>query len=197
MAWEGVLSAYDDSNAKLAQCLAAMAQGDKKAFETLYGLTAPKLNAIILSMVKDEALTFDILQQAYFAIWRNAESFDINKGKAFTWMLVITRNKALDVMRKRKRFTTTEQLPETLEDESMQSDQSTQSLLLRRLITPHLQALSANMRDAVLLSAIYGLTSKEIGVKIGVPTNTAKSWVRRGLAKLKKDLGVEDIKTLL
>ncbi|RKQ69651.1 RNA polymerase sigma-70 factor (ECF subfamily) [Litorimonas taeanensis] len=191
------MSAFDISNAKLAKCLHSMSQGDRKAFEELYKITAPKLNAIILSMIKDEALTFDILQQAYLSVWRNAGSFDPKKGKAFTWILVITRNKALDLMRKRKRFSTTEQLSETLEDEKMQSDMSAKRLLLRRLIAPHLQALTANTRDAVVLSAVYGLTSKEIGVKIGVPTNTAKSWVRRGLSKLKKDLGVEDIKTLL
>lgn len=89
-------------NQKLAIYLSATAAGDSQAFEALYKLTSSKLNAIVLGMIRDEALTFDILQQAYVAIWKNAGKFDAGKGKPFTWMLVITRNKALDMIRKRK-----------------------------------------------------------------------------------------------
>ena len=187
----------DQLNAVLAEKLARSAAGDELAFKSIYELTAPKLNAIVNAMIKDEALTHDILQQSYTAIWKNAKTFNPNKGKAFTWILVITRRKALDMLRMRRKFTFTEELNENLADETMQSDKGAKSLLLRRIVMPHLASLSHNTREAVLLNVIYGLTSREIGEKFGVPTHTAKSWVRRGLQKLKSEIEVDDIYSLL
>ena len=197
--WEGsiITRICEDLNSRLAESLRATALGDKKAFETVYTLTAPKLNAIIKGMVKDEALTYDILQHAYVAVWQNAGKFDPNKGKAFTWILVITRRKALDMIRSRKRFSGSQEICENLPDEHMQSDTGASALLLRRILEPHLSALSQNSRDAVVLSTIYGMSSREIGEKFGVPTHTAKSWVRRGLQKLKSEIDVDDLYSIL
>jgi len=177
--------------------LLATATGDRAAFEALYRATSGKLYAIILTMIRDDALTQDILQQAYLAIWTRADSFDPAKGKAFTWMLVITRNKALDTLRKRARVSTTEQLEDTLPDEHARSDRAAETLLLRRLVEPHLETLSEQMQRAVIQSAVYGMTSREIGERAGVSTNTAKSWVRRGLAKLRSELGNQTFDTMV
>ena len=187
----------DMLNEQLAFSLAATAAGDKTAFKTIYSLTAPKLNSIIRGMIKDEALTHDILQQAYISIWKNAGTFDPEKGKAFTWILVISRRKALDMIRSRRRLNVSEELCEHLPDEKMQSDLSAKALLLRRMITPHMNALPDNSREAIVLSTIYGMSSREIGEKFGVPTHTAKSWVRRGLKKLKSEIDIEDLDAVL
>ena len=184
-------------NRVLAQSLAATAAGDKEAFKTVYALTAPKLNSIIRGMIKDEALTHDILQQAYVSIWKSAGKFDVEKGKAFTWILVITRRKALDMIRSRRKFSVSEELCEGIADEHMQSDLGAKSLLLRRIFEPHLATLSKNSREAVILSTIYGMTSREIGERFGVPTHTAKSWVRRGLQKLKSEIDIDELQTIL
>jgi RNA polymerase sigma-70 factor (ECF subfamily) len=191
------MNEHEDLNRALAESLAATTEGDKTAFETVYRLTAPKLTAIIRGMIKDEALTHDILQQAYVSIWKNAGKFDPQKGKAFTWMLVITRRKALDMIRSRKRFSLSEELCETLADENMQSDAGAKALLLRRIIDPHLANLSKNSREAIVLSIVYGLSSREIGERFGVPTHTAKSWVRRGLQKLKANIDVDDLYAII
>ena len=187
----------DMLNEQLAFSLAATAAGDKTAFKTIYSLTAPKLNSIIRGMIKDEALTHDILQQAYISIWKKAGTFDPEKGKAFTWILVISRRKALDMIRSRRRLNVSEELCEHLPDEKMQSDLSAKALLLRRMITPHMNALPDNSREAIVLSTIYGMSSREIGEKFGVPTHTAKSWVRRGLKKLKSEIDIEDLDAVL
>ncbi len=191
------MTRQDELNEALSNSLAATASGDKSAFKTVYVLTAPKLNAIINAMIKDEALTHDILQQAYISIWKNAGKFDPKKGKAFTWILVITRRKALDMIRSRRKFSISEELCESLADDQMQSDFGAKSLLLRRIVAPHLASLSDNSREAVLLHVIYGMSSREIGEKFGVPTHTAKSWIRRGLQKLKAEIEVDDLHAIL
>jgi len=191
------MSKYRKQNETLAISLAATAEGDKKAFETVYTLTAPKLNSIIKGMLQDEALTHDILQQAYVAIWKNAGKFDPEKGNAFTWILVISRRKALDMIRARKRHSVSEEICENIADQHMQSDTGASSLLLRRILAPHLAALPRATREAILLSTIYGLSSREIGEKLGVPTNTVKSRIHRGLQKLKSEINVDDLHSIL
>jgi RNA polymerase sigma-70 factor (ECF subfamily) len=184
-------------NEILAESLFEIAAGNKKTFKHIYELTAPKLSAIIKAMTKDESLTQDILQQAYISIWKNAGKFDPKKGKAFTWILVITRRKALDMIRSRRKFSFSEELSETLPDETMQSDLTAKSMLHRRILLPHLSSLSQNAREAILLNVVFGMSSREIGEQFGVPTHTAKSWVRRGLQKIKSEINVENIHTIL
>ena len=186
-----------DEEKLLASLLVKTAGGDRLAFERLYVLTVPKLTAIIRPMVRDEADVFDILQQSYLAIWQKAGSFDPAKGKAFTWMLVVSRNKALDLIRKRSRRGQTVELSETLPDETQNSEGQAASSLLRRLLLPHLTSLPAPKREAVILSVVYGMSSREIGERVGVPTNTAKSWVRRGLARLREGIDAETVEALI
>lgn len=188
---------FSAQNAELAKLLSQCALNDRDAFRRLYALTAPKLTAITLGMVKDEQLTFDILQQSYLTIWEKAESFDVQKGKAFTWMLVVTRNKSLDCLRKLKRQGYTEELTDIYEDESAHADDSTRDWMLRRLISPYLDKLSPQTTQAIILSAVHGLSSREIGERLNVPTNTAKSWIRRGLEKLRADMDIDDIAELI
>lgn len=175
----------------------ASANGDKNAFEKLYTLTAPKLNAIVLGMVQDEQLTLDILQKSYVSIWKNAGTYSPEKGKAFTWMLVITRNRAIDFLRQKKRRMTVEILDDQIIDEKAQSDARAKSMLLRRLLAPHLNNLSPNVRTAIILYTHKGMNSREIGEKMNTSTNTVKSWLRRGLAKLHDDISIETLDEIL
>ena len=188
---------YADMNLELAGYLRLASEGDKRAFEKLYGLTAPKLNAIVLGMVRDPHLTHDILQRAYISIWKNAGSFDPAKGKAFTWMLVVTRNRAIDALRQKKRQMPTEMLPETLEDEDMHSDVGAKSWMLRRMLAPHLETLNPDVRKAIILYTVQGMNSREIGEHMNVSTNTVKSWLRRGLAKLQNDIDIDTLDEIL
>ena len=118
--------------------------------------------------------------------------YDPAKGKPFTWMLVITRNRALDKLRKRTRDRETQTLSgdliETLQDDSRNPHEDMQGLMLRDLLVPYLSDLKPEVAKAILLSTIDGMSAREIGEELGVPTNTVKSWIRRGLKSIRKDL---------
>ncbi|MGJ8558722.1 MAG: sigma-70 family RNA polymerase sigma factor [Litorimonas sp.] len=187
---------YTALNAQLADRLLDCAKGDRAAFTEIYTLTSGKFTAILMNMVRDEAACADIMQKAYLSIWKNADRYDPAKGKAFTWMLVIMRNRALDALRARSRYRETETLSgaiiETIEAEGLSPLDETQAWMIRRLLAPHLSKLAPNVARAVQLSTIEGLTAREIGETLGVPTNTAKSWVRRGLQRIRKELEQSD-----
>lgn len=173
------------------------AAGDKLAFTAIYKATSQKFYAIILKMVKNPDLTHDILQKAYLSIWRNAGSFDPIKGKAFTWMLVIMRNRAIDVLREKSRLVYTDCLDETIEDEGPKADHSTRSLLLRRKLVPHMRDLPEHVSKAISMNVIYGYSMREIADHLNVPVNTTKSWIRRGLKTLRESMDAESFDALM
>src|ERR1700732_978610 len=91
-----VHSVLFESNADLCGLLDAVASGDRKAFRTLYDISAPILLAICVRLLRDRDLARDVLQEAMTRIWRKAHLFDASKGNAMTWMVVLTRNCALN-----------------------------------------------------------------------------------------------------
>ncbi|GLQ22549.1 RNA polymerase sigma factor [Algimonas ampicilliniresistens] len=183
---------YTALNAELAAHLSDCAAGNRNAFAEIYRLTSGKFTAILMGMIHDEATCADIMQKAYVSIWTNAYRYDPVKGKAFTWMLVIMRNRALDALRARSRYRETVTLSgpiiERLEDDGPSPAESTKAWMISRLLAPHLAQLAPDVAEAVKLSTVDGMSAREIGESLGVPTNTAKSWVRRGLQRMRKDI---------
>ena len=187
----------DVADAQLSAALIRCGEGDSQAFKTVYTLTAPKLTAIIDNMVGNPHQTKDILQNAYLSIWKNAASYDPARGRPFTWMLVITRNRAIDLLRKQTRRKEEEPVGSAMVDsKTPRPDMATKRRMLREQLAPALQKLPTHVRDAILMHVVDDYTTAEIGVYFDVPTNTAKSWVRRGLRKLRKTVRPELLSTL-
>lgn len=180
---------YDATNRLLARALERCAAGDKAAFKTIYELTAAKFTAIVRAKVNCTETTHDILQRAYTSIWLNAAKYDPSKAKPFTWMLVIMRNRAVDTLRERKRAGDHTELDEDIEDEiSLTPDQLARLQQAGALLTSALAELPGPMAQAVLMHITEGYTCKEIGERLGAPPNTVKSWIRRGLERLREKI---------
>jgi RNA polymerase sigma-70 factor, ECF subfamily len=86
---------------ELGILLAKAAKGDQAAFETFYDATVGYAQALARRMLNASDLE-DVLADAYFQVWRTAGSFDIQRGSAVTWLLLIVRSRALDWLRKPK-----------------------------------------------------------------------------------------------
>ena len=74
---------------------------DVKAFEKLYQLYKESISGIIFNIVRDKELTEEILQDVFIKAWNNADSYSSKKGRFFTWLLNIARNRAIDTLRSR------------------------------------------------------------------------------------------------
>ncbi|HKK37902.1 MAG TPA: sigma-70 family RNA polymerase sigma factor, partial [Cryomorphaceae bacterium] len=75
-------------------------EGDVKAMNLLYDNYSDALYGIILRMVGDEAIASDVLQESFVKIWKNSLSYDPAKGRLFTWLVRIVKNKSIDAIRK-------------------------------------------------------------------------------------------------
>src|SRR5687767_2820729 len=81
------------------QLIALLKQKDERAFGYLYDHYSGALYNIVLQILNDGELSNDVLQEVFVNIWRKIESYDPAKGRLFTWMLNITRNASIDVLR--------------------------------------------------------------------------------------------------
>lgn len=124
-------------------------------------------------------------------VWRHAGAFDASIATPMTWLINIVRNKAIDLQRSRKteRAATTATLDEealaVLADEAQQPQQLLESSLLRLQVDDCMATLNASQRQALALAYYRGLAHADIAEALDAPVSTVKSWVRRGLDRLR------------
>lgn len=185
------VSAGGDSVAPL---LLAVARGDRNAFLQLYRRTAPRLLPIALRLLRDRARAEDALQDAFLAIWCQAREFDPARGAAMSWMNAIVRNRCLDRLRVPVRelpnFHSEEHDPvEQWPDPGRGPEQWREAREDVAAVRAAIERLPGHYRQALMLAYGHGCAHAELATLLQVPVGTAKSWVRRGLAELRRNFG--------
>lgn len=178
---------------ELTLWLQATAAGDQQAFQKLYDATSPQLYALLLRILTDTDWAQDALQDAYVKIWQKADTYTADRGAPLTWLLSIARYRALDALRHRRPEFTMPEDPNLaaalLEDEvapgPAEQNQTLQSL---EAVQTCLATLSSEQRQSVLLAYYEGLTHPELAERMDAPMGSVKSWIRRGLARLRQCL---------
>ncbi len=169
----------------LVDLLEKAAANDRASLKTLYECTSAKLYGICLRLLRDEAEAQEVLQEVYLTVWRNAGSYDSSRASPITWLATLARNRSIDRLRERRVPTedlgaaadipdggpSSFQLLETAEDASR----------LRRC----LEELESRARNAIRAAFFDGATYSELAKREGVPLPTMKSWIRRGLIRLR------------
>lgn len=175
--------------AHLVQWLAAAGSGDTQALRNLYDATSAKLFGVIVRILVDRQDAEDVLQEVYVTVWRKAAEFDPLRASPITWMVTIARNRAIDRFRARgSRPTTGLEAAAEIADAAPGADM----LLAASQDAVRLSAALATLdpRHASVIRAAYfeGLSYDALAAREGVPVGTLKSWVRRGLIRMKSDL---------
>lgn len=175
---------------ELVWLLALVAKGDQAAFERLYAATRAKLYGVVLRILRRADLADEVMQDTYLKIWRNAGEFDPLIATPITWMVAIARNRALDLVRK-KRETSIEDEPSAMEAPSEDAhplDRQEMTDELRRLLAC-LGDLEAERRRLILLAYYGGWSREQLAAKFEAPVNTVKTWLRRSLIQIRECLG--------
>lgn len=183
----------NEANSRLIRDLEHAGAGDRAAFQRVYRNTSPKLFGICLSVVRDRAIAEDVLQDVFVKVWNQANRFERGKASPITWLCVIARNSAIDRRRSLDRIpaSSAEMLP-FLADESSRVDQQIEGAEDRAQIFACLEGLDENQRRSITAAFYDGVTYLELATRWDMPLGTVKSWVRRGLARLKKCLDEHD-----
>jgi len=173
--------------------IASIAQGDKRALQTLYGRHNVRVYRFALRFLNDEALAEDLVSEVFFDVWRQAERFEA-RSKVSTWLLAMARNKALSVLRRRSTEELDEEVAEFIEDPSDNPEVSMQKKQQTSLLQECLTQLSPAHREIVDLVYYHGKTIDEVVEIIGVPVNTVKTrmfYARKRIGELISAKGLD------
>lgn len=170
---------------ELVPLMHAVAAGDRKALADLYGRTSGKLYGICIRLLGSEPEAEDVLQDVYLTVWNKAESFDRDKASPITWLAVLARNKAIDRLRRKALPTTTmDEAPNLVDNAPSALDVLERDEDQRRLVGC-LDELDEQQRASIRSAFLDGASYPQLAEREQVPLGTMKSWIRRGLLRLR------------
>lgn len=163
-----------------------MKAGDQKALAELYDRYSPVVYAVALRVLGDTGGAEDVLQEVFLQLWRNPSAFDAARGSLGAWLAVITRNRAIDSLRKRKPETDIEDvIVSVAPDLAGEADRSRAASKIREVLS----AMPGAQRSALEMAYFEGMSHSEIAGKTGEPLGTIKTRIRAGLMALRKAFG--------
>jgi len=153
-----------------------------------------RVRGVAMNLLGDRGLAEDVAQEAFVRAWRHAAAYDPERGSVAAWLLRITRNLAIDTLRRRRpqpldpemvAVLTPASPATTAEDAAVVSDLAAQTRAALACLPP-------KQAKAVWLAAFYGHTARQIAVSEDIPLGTAKSRIRQGLRSLRVQLTAPD-----
>jgi RNA polymerase sigma-70 factor (ECF subfamily) len=161
----------------------AMKSGDQSAVAELYDRYSSLVYAVALRILGDTGAAEDVLQEVFLQLWRNPGAFDSARGSLGGWLAVIARNRAIDMLRRRKPVTDIEDVVLSVAPDLVaEADRSRAAEKVRGV----LGAMPALQRGALEMAYFEGLSHSEIATKTGEPLGTIKTRIRAGLIALRK-----------
>lgn len=186
------VSAADAGRMRLVAALSDVARQDRTALRQVYEMTSAKLFGICLRISNDRGAAEDILQDVYVKVWNRAGRFDADRASPITWLCAIARNTAIDWQRSAGRVATApEDAAYAVADDRMRADEYIEQDQQSAQIHHCLSELEEKQGLAIRAAFFDGLTYADLAARMDVPLGTMKSWVRRGLQRLKLCLGDE------
>jgi RNA polymerase sigma-70 factor (ECF subfamily) len=167
-----------------------MRGGDESALATLYDRWCDRVNSLAVHLLRDVRDAEDIVEETFWQAWRGAARYDAARGTVGAWLLTITRSRALDRIRARRRRpedTTLDDVPEAAAPGENAAD-AVVADETGRLVRAAMAELPAEQRQALELAYFSGLSQSEIANKTGQPLGTIKTRMRLAMNKLRERL---------
>ena len=175
-----------------ADLLRAFARKEQQAADELYRRFAPRVFGLGMVMLGNAAQAEDLVQDTFVKVWRKADSFDANRGSLDTWVLLVARSLAIDLIR--RRVLETRILASQQEPTEVSPAAGPEELAETRDLTDRarqaMNSLSPGQRAALELAYFQGKTSTEVAELEGIPVGTAKTRIRTALVRLREALEV-------
>ena len=176
-----------------AQHILDIGAGYEGGLEAVYDRYAHRIYSLAMSVLKDEGMAEDAVQEVFANIWRKAASYRPEMSAPGTWIMSVAHHKIVDIYRSRRRTAdrTTEPEPETLlriPDHAPSVEQQAERNFDARLVRAALLELPEEQSRPLYLSAWHGYSQSEIANMLDVPLGTVKTRMRLGMQKLKAAL---------
>lgn len=192
---EGRISKQRALMSEEADCLARIArERDERAFSRLYDLQSPLLFGLACRILARRDEAEEVLQEIMLKVWREASRYDPARGSARAWLVMMTRSRCLDRLRRRSTAMRRESpAGESLDytpDDSLMAVEEMSRAEERVAVRQALDSLPEAQRSALEAAFFEGLTHAEISAQTGEPLGTVKTRIRLGMMKLAETLKV-------
>jgi len=176
------------------ELVAQVAKGNRHAFSQLYDLSHSLLFTLAKKILVETDETAELLQEVYIEIWQKAHKYDPDRGAPLSWMVTLTRSRAIDRIRSKGwKF---HRLTQTLDDQVVvqklagSSDplESVETNELKVKVGEALRLLPKEQCRALELSYYEGLSHSEIAACLNEPVGTIKTRIRLAVMKLREAL---------
>jgi RNA polymerase sigma-70 factor (ECF subfamily) len=171
-----------------ADLVAALADGDRAALGELYARHAPWLVLRLSRRCADPTVVDEVVQDTFVAVWKGAQRFR-GEGEVAAWVWGIGIRRLLDALRRRSQV---ELVLTMAGEEALGVAESAEERVLLGVqygeLGPALDRLSPELRAVVQATVLDGLTSREAGRLLGIPSGTVKTRMMRAKAQLREAL---------
>lgn len=176
----------DARRARLSDALVKTGRGDRAAFEIVYQQCSAKLFGVCLRIFPDRQEAEEALQDAFLTIWSKAATYQSGRASPISWLVTVTRNRAIDRLRARGKaglanIDEAANVPDPAPLAEEQLMASADNAALHGCIN------GLDNRDAHFIRGAFlgGATYADLAEKEGEPLGTVKSRIRRALIKLR------------
>lgn len=176
-----------------------IAQGDQAALSDLYERFAGLLVALARRVLNNDQDAEEILQEVFLQVWNQAGRYDPSRSSVSTWLVLITRSRAIDRLRSRQvKDRTLQHLKQENPDHhtSPEGPSSVLWIQRRQRLRREMHDLPPEQRQILQLAFFQGMTQSEIAGATGIPLGTVKTRTLLAMKKLRKALA-EDVQELL
>ncbi|HWB33136.1 MAG TPA: sigma-70 family RNA polymerase sigma factor [Acidobacteriaceae bacterium] len=163
--------------------LARVQAGEEGAMASLYDRYSRLIYSVALRVLRDAASAEDVMQEVLMQVWRSPAGFASARGSLGGWLAVVARNRAIDLLRRRRPTDSVDDVP--LASSFNLADEAERSSLMQRARGVILE-LPRDQRKALEMAFFDGLTHNEIAELTGTPLGTVKTRIRSALLSLRK-----------
>ncbi|HEX4028989.1 MAG TPA: sigma-70 family RNA polymerase sigma factor [Terracidiphilus sp.] len=156
---------------------------NQAAMAALFDRYGGMVYSVALRVLKDSGNAEDVMQEVFFQVWQNPQTFVARRGTLGAWLLVVTRNRAVDVLRRRKPSDSVDEVVlAAKENVAVEAEQRT----LMEKVRTALNKLSIEQQQSIELAYFEGLSHSEIAAQTGEPLGTVKTRIRSALISVRR-----------
>ena len=156
---------------------------DPKAMADVFDRYGSMVYSVALRILKDPGQAEDVMQEIFFQVWQNPNTFVQGRGSLGAWLAVVTRNRAIDFLRRRKPTDSVDEV--ILTSKTNLASEIERNMMMER-VRELLKSLPSEQQKSVELSFFEGLSHAEIAAKTGDPLGTVKTRIRLALISIRK-----------
>ena len=157
--------------------------GDQAAMGKIFDRYGRAVYSVALRILKDTGHAEDVMQEVFFQVWRNSDSFVQGRGSLGAWLVVVARNRSIDVLRRRK---PTDSVDDVILPSACNLASEAEHNAMIEKVQKVLKQLPQEQQQSMELAFFEGLSHSEIAERTGDPLGTVKTRIRLALITIRK-----------